>query len=333
MKPSPPQPSPLPPHPLSLAALVWVWVLPLCVGNSARILDIRPQVVTRGGQVRLEELVVDASALTRAQRDEVMVGQVPEFGAVLHLTLVDLAYRMQRCPSLLEFSLRGPSRIAIQGGGDPAFLRRCQRDVTAELRRLPPWDDWTIDVRFSLDDERRLAEVSPRYERVSLRPRDRAALLGSVVLDVVFLDSQGDILASCTLAPTILREVAVLMVAEGVERGHVLGPNDIRETAVWMGGDTQAYVTDPAAAVGSELDRRLGPGELLLRNHLVPPACASRGELVRVVSETAGMTISLNAVALDNGRMGETIRLRNTTSDAVIHAVLTGWKTARFLAR
>lgn len=316
-----------------LTALAWLCVLSLGVASPGRVLDIRPQVVTRGGQVRLEELVMDASALTREQRDEVMLAEVPEFGAVQQLTLVELAYRMQRCPSLLSFNLRGPARITIQGGGDPALLRRCQRDVTEALQRTAPWDNWTVSVRFSLDDERRLVEVSPLYERVNLRPRDRSAMLGSVVLDVVFTDALGEVLSSCVLAPTILREVPVLMMAEGSERGHVLGLQDIRETTVWVGSESQPYVTDPAAVVGSELNRRLGPGELLLRSHLAPPQCAARGELVRVVSATAGMSISLNAVAIENGRLGETIRFRNTTSEAVFHAVLTGRKTAQFLAR
>ncbi|MDX9981454.1 MAG: flagellar basal body P-ring formation chaperone FlgA [Lentisphaeria bacterium] len=324
---------PIQPSPLRLTALACLWLLPLCLAAPGRVLDIRPQIVTRGGQVRLEELVVDAAALTSEQRAEVMLAEVPEFGAVQQLTLVDLAYRMQRCPSLLDFSLRGPSRITIQGGGDPAFLRRCQRDVTAALQSTAPWDSWTVSVRFTLDDERRLAEVSPLYERVTLRPRDRSALLGSVVLDVVFADAKGEVLSSCILAPAILREVPVLMMAEGNERGHVLGAQDIRVTTVWVGSETQPYATDSAAVVGSELNRRLGPGELLLSSHLAPPQCAARGELVRVVSETSGMTISLNAIAIDNGRLGETVRFRNTTSEAVFHAVLIGRKTARFQTR
>jgi flagella basal body P-ring formation protein FlgA len=321
------------PLPFRLAVMVGLWMLTLCMATPGRILDIRPQIMTRGEQVRLEELVVDAGSLTREQRDEVMLSEVPPFGAVQQLTLVELAYRMQRCPSLLDFSLRGPSRITIQGGGDPAFLRRCQRDVASALQRTPPWDNWTVNVRFTADDERRLVEMSPLYERVTLQPRDRSALLGSVVLDVVFADARGESLSTCTLSPTVLREVPVLMMAEGSDRGHILGPQDIRETTVWVGGDSQPYATDPAAVIGSELNRRLGPGELLLNSHLAPPQCAARGELVRVVSESAGMSISLNAVAIDNGRLGDTIRFRNSTSDAVFHAVLTGRKTARFIAR
>lgn len=316
-----------------LALTAWLWVLSLALAEPGRILDIRPQVLASGPEVRLEELVVDASALTREQRDEIVLAPAPALGDVQQLALVDLAYRLQRSPGLLEFSLRGPARITIQGGGDPAFLRRCERELTRQLEQTAPWDSWSISVRFGLDDERRLAQIPPGFTRITVKLRDTSVLLGSVAMDVVFADDAGEPLAECTLSPTVLREVKAMMTAEGCDRGHVLDALDLRPTSVWMGGDQQPYVTDPATAVGCELNRRLGPGELLLRTHLAAPLCAERGEVVRVVSETAGMNISMNAVAVDGGRLGDTIRLRNTTSDAVFRAVLSGRKTARFLTR
>jgi flagella basal body P-ring formation protein FlgA len=100
-----------------------------------------------------------------------------------------------------------------------------------------------------------------------------------------------------------------------------------------MGGDPELYVTDAGQAIGRELNRRLSSGELIRRSHLAPPKCAKRGEIVRVRCEVSGMTISMNAQALDDGRLGDTVRLRNPTSDATFRAVLNGRKSALFLTQ
>ena len=315
---------------MPLLLVAWLGSFSFCLAAPGRILDIRSHVLATGPQVRLEEFAADPASLTREQRDEVVVSRAPARGEVQHLTLIDLAYRLQRCPGLLDINLRGPSRIAIQGGGDPAFLRRCQKDLTKQLQATAPWDAWRISVRLGLDDERRLADASHEYATITLRPRDSSLLLGSVALDVVFADAAGETLSECTLSPTILREVKVLMTIEGLERGHTLRAVDLRETSVWLGDAPQRHVTDLATAVGSELSRRLGPGELLLHSHLTPPMCAQRGEIIRVRIQSASMTIAMNAQALDPGRLGDTVRLRNPTSEAIFRAALTGRKQALF---
>jgi flagella basal body P-ring formation protein FlgA len=231
---------------------------------------------------------------------------------------------------LLRFRLRGPARIAIRGGADPAFLRRCRRDLIEKIQATPPWDNWTISVRFGLDDDRQLAGVSPEYATLTVQPRDTSSFLGSVALDVTFADAEGNVLLACALAPTILREVSVLMVAEGSDRGHTLTAADLRQTSVWLSGDAASYVTDPSAAVGCELNRRLVAGALLRASYLSPPMCARRGELVKVVYQSGGLTVSMNALAVENGRLGDRIRLRNTTSETVFSAVLDGRRRACF---
>jgi flagella basal body P-ring formation protein FlgA len=234
---------------------------------------------------------------------------------------------------MLKCRLSGPETITIRTGKDAAFVERCRRDLVATIEKTQPWDRWTIQVRLGLDDQRQLADVDPGYGKITLLTRKTASFLGNVVLEVVFSDDSGTVLSQCTVTPNILRETQLLMVARECDRGHVLAPEDVRLTTVWVDCDAQQYVSDPASATGCELNRRLAVGELLRRNHLAAPVCARRGDLVKVIYRSGSLTLSLHALALDSGRRGDTVRLRNTTSGTVFRAVLDGRKSACLYGR
>ena len=297
--------------------------------RADRVVDVRSTVHVSGESVRLGVLVHEEADLTDSER-RTFVMPAPEPGSVTRLSLIDLAYRLQNVPGLLDVQLRGPQRIAVHGGGDAAFLQRCRREIARTIARTPPWSEWTVKVSLGLDDERRLAAMPAGFSSLRVSGRDPALLLGSVAVDVAFLDSAGERLAECRLQPTILREVSVLMMAEARDRGHVITAEDVRETTVWAGSDPRQYVQSRSLAVGSQINRRLNAAELLRPGHLSPPLCTERGDLVHVRCEGNGLLVSLSALALERGRRGDTIRLRNTTSDVVFRAVLSGRKEAVF---
>lgn len=58
-------------------------------------------------------------------------------------------------------------------------------------------------------------------------------------------------------------------------------------------------------------------------------AAIRRGELVSIVYETPGMSLSMRARAIEDGAVGQGIRLINTSSNRTIDAVVTGPGTAR----
>lgn len=315
--------------PLALRTVALV-VLGCCwtVGVRAnRILDIRSDVQVSGEHVRLGDLLVSDSKLSDEEREHVLIS-APNKGASKTLTLVNLAYQLQRFPSLLDVRLRGPARISIYGGGNPEFLRQCREDLVKSIESAVPWSDWTVKIRLGMDDNRRLSAMDPRYESITVQPRESSQFLGSVDMDVAFLDESGTILSECSIQPTILREVPVLTLTETLERDHVLAKQDLRTTNIWVGSADQQYVNNWEDAAGNQLNRRLGMGELLRTSHLSAPWYSRRGDMVQVDYRSGGLVVSMSAQALENGRKGESIRLRNTTSDSTFRAILTQHKKA-----
>ncbi len=63
---------------------------------------------------------------------------------------------------------------------------------------------------------------------------------------------------------------------------------------------------------------KLLPGTVVLRRHVEVPFAVKRGQLVRIVAEKNGIYVETTGRALQNGRVGDIIRVKNIYSKKVI---------------
>lgn len=61
----------------------------------------------------------------------------------------------------------------------------------------------------------------------------------------------------------------------------------------------------------------------------IAEAAVRRGEMVTLVYEAPGLSLSMRARALEDGAIGQSVRLLNTSSNRTIEGVVTGPNTAR----
>lgn len=79
---------------------------------------------------------------------------------------------------------------------------------------------------------------------------------------------------------------------------------------------------DPREAIGLETRVAIYPGHPIREGDLAPPAIVERNQTVTLVFQRGGLTIRAEGRALDRGAVGETIRVMNATSKAVVSAVI-----------
>lgn len=173
--------------------------------------------------------------------------------------------------------------LANAFGDDRANLRL--RITAAELARLAP----TPGLRYEIG-----ARSALRSDCVSF--------------EVSALD--GDEVRSRTrvkVTVAVLREVAVAK--SPLRRGTVLSDADIavEQRAV---SPTQAQrVADAHAALGSTLARSVEPGAVLGADELAAEIAVRRNDKVVVRREVGALAIETEAIALEDGRVGDRIRL------------------------
>lgn len=107
-------------------------------------------------------------------------------------------------------------------------------------------------------------------------------------------------------------------------RGAVISANDIVVREVDVSQIRGQILDNAETAIGMEVRRHTSSDAVLSLDMLVTPLMVKRGETVVVTAERAGVVIRQQGVALQDGESGKQIQIRNTRSDRVVQAVVTG---------
>jgi len=183
----------------------------------------------------------------------------------------------------------------------------------------------SLELHLDEGDLARLAPRGPMRVEVAARSALRA---DSVNFEIVVLD--GDEIASrerVRVLPRIVREVAVA--AEPIRRGKAVSAEIIAVERRALAPTVAARAAAPELALGATLARSVNRGAVLAREDLVAAASVRRNDRVLVRREIGGVVIELEAIALEDGVIGQTIALARAgtarTRDAKpIHAEIVG---------
>lgn len=120
------------------------------------------------------------------------------------------------------------------------------------------------------------------------------------------------------LGARVERTAKVAIVTRNLARNHVLSASDVRFESRSIGA--QAYVTNRDAVIGQSTRRALRAGQPLLAHQITSPTRVRRGERVHIVSQNPRIQIQMVGEALEDGKIGDTVRVRNLSSSREITA-------------
>ncbi|KAA5602758.1 flagellar basal body P-ring formation chaperone FlgA [Blastochloris sulfoviridis] len=126
--------------------------------------------------------------------------------------------------------------------------------------------------------------------------------------------------------------VEAVVLARAVARGEMLRPTDVvieRRPRTELGAD--GFIA-PDSALGMAPRRALAAGQLLRASDLMKPDLVTRNDLVTLVFETPGVTVSTRGKANSSGGEGETVSVTNLQSKRIIQGVVTAPGTVRVSA-
>jgi flagella basal body P-ring formation protein FlgA len=154
--------------------------------------------------------------------------------------------------------------------------------------------------------------------QIRVRPASSRPLRGPTVMRVG-IDVGGQTQRRLSVTGDVRFFRPVLVAGRAIGRGEAL-PADAVEVAE---RDVTGLEGNFYTAVG-ELEelrarRTLSPGEVITRQHLEKVPVVQRGDQVQLVAWTAQMSVSTLGVALQDGGLGERIRVRNSDSGKVLY--------------
>lgn len=107
------------------------------------------------------------------------------------------------------------------------------------------------------------------------------------------------------------------------KRGELVGPGDVQLQEVELSAPLPERVDELEKVVGQVVTRDVRGGQPLLERWLERPLAVDRGDRVRVTLIRGGLRIETSGVAMQRGRVGESISIRNAQSKMLFEAQIT----------
>jgi len=121
----------------------------------------------------------------------------------------------------------------------------------------------------------------------------------------------------------VFKKSALFMMKRAGKRGDILTASDIVEKDTFLTGAT-VYPGSRDEIVGKKLRKDLPAGTVITTQALEDQILVQSGEIVNVLVENQRLAIHTSGKALDRGKMGDTVRVKNLTSGKEIYGKVTG---------
>jgi flagella basal body P-ring formation protein FlgA len=122
----------------------------------------------------------------------------------------------------------------------------------------------------------------------------------------------------------IIYQVTLAVPAHSMSIGDIFGPSDVAEAKLPRERVAADAITNPQQLVGKAARRILRAGETVRAGDIAEPVVVHKGDLVTIALNTAGMQLTAQGKAVEDGAMGASIRVTNTQSNRVIDALVAG---------
>ncbi|VUD69477.1 flagellar basal body P-ring formation chaperone FlgA [Methylobacterium symbioticum] len=273
---------------------------------------LRGDVTARGDVLTLGDLVENAPDSARARP----LFRAPALGATGTI-------QARRIVEAVAAAGLGP--VETGGRGQISVLRAARRvaapEIEAALKR-------SLETPFAIDAKLRAIRLDGEAP-VLLAPLDLAGQATALAVSydprprrVAALISLGERQASLRVSGVAveLREVVVLNRA--LARGDRVAEADLALERRPREGTPPDALTVPSP--GEVAQRSLSAGTVLRAGDTAPPELVARGEMVTLVYDAPGISLSMRGISNDAGRLGATVSVLNATSKKVVQGTVVG---------
>lgn len=119
----------------------------------------------------------------------------------------------------------------------------------------------------------------------------------------------------------LYRDVAIAV--RSMPRNSIVQASDVQMTERDVSSLRQGYILNLENVVGKKLTRPIQPSQIISTSSLKTAAAIDKGDAVVISARGNSMSVRMPGVALEEGAIGQQIRVRNTRSQRIVHARVT----------
>ena len=288
-----------------------------CAPEEVPLINFMSEATVAGKEVRLAEIAefagFDPDELKRTKRIRICnappPGEVRELsGDWLNLKMLALGYEDGKV------KLTIPDQVVLRGASQLIEKSLLLDELEAHMRGK----GWVAGENFEIVEENlpEEVEIGPGEFHVSVETPWNVKIPGNTFVTFKIKTREGETVVRTRCRTRTAIEIPVA--GKSMKRGDVLARDDFMVEKRWM----ERVVREPASGVkveeGWRLKRSVKQGEMITWNDLEPKPVVERGDIVTMRIVADGFTLSGRSTAMEDGLVGQTIRVKNLDSGKIV---------------
>lgn len=304
---------------IALAALSVMFTLGALSNASAQMMpELRSNILVTGDFVKLGDLFRNAGP---AAETPVFRSPAPGSSGVVS------AKRLAQAARSLDVIWENPHRVSqIQIIRDGALISETEiKDlITDHLRDQVGAGaaDHSFEIRFTSNQSPLFvsSDKDPSAEILELRYNRRSGRFTALVTAPA-----GDPAATqITYTGRAIQVSAVPILTRTMRRGSIISEHDIVVRNIPVSRIDSTTLLDAKDLIGMAARRTLKPGRPVSQGDIQEPTLVRKNTIVTVIYQSPGLSLTVQATAMQSGTMGDIINIRNRQSNRTIQATVIG---------
>lgn len=311
----------------SLLVLACLLLWPVCRPHYAAAweapctIQLQAQVLIRNATPVLSDIagLRGSDEMLVKKLGQIPLGPVTEARTISRADILALVLKVARYAGQVEVTGAGFTRIVLEQRTPEAA--EIEALLKAHLVSVTAWREEEIEIR-SIDN---LHSISLPAGAVQLRISSRGvpANFRRMLLSVE-ASLAGKSVRNFWVKADVRVRARVVQAVRRIPFRSVLAAGDLREAECEIADPRAGYIRSLDAVIGSIAKRALIEGEVLTQRSVEPASLVRSGETVRLTASVNGTQVSTLVRALQNGKLGDRIKVRNIDSDRALFAFVTG---------
>ena len=199
---------------------------------------------------------------------------------------------------------------------------------TYVLNELATYTEGKVQVSADKIDSRLNLKACADDKLTITNPYD-TPMLNATTIAVKCLESDNHWTLYVPIKINVLK--TVLVAKRGLIKGKQVGAEDIYPTEMDTQKLKQGYFTDKNELIGLVCKHDISADNPFNPYNIELAKLVHKGEQVSIVANDNNLTISMDGIALNEGVLGETVRVKNLSSKRTIEAQVAGRKSVKVI--
>lgn len=247
------------------------------------------------------------------------VAAAPAPGKTKQLSTVSVITSLRNRPEVADVDWQGSQSIVVERKGNQISQEQMQQIVT----------DYLLENSAKLQAQVEFTAVRSPQQLVlpagqlswKVTPSN-PNIIGSSSFSI-FFTVDGKPAGNCVVRGRLNTFSDILTAVKTLHKGDVIKEEHLALQRQNLAGFEDPF-QDQELIIGMQVARTVNAGKPLTQKDIVSPPIIKDGEMIKIFARKGTLLLSTSGIAQSDGRLGETIKVKNISSNKLIHCRVDG---------